>query len=899
MRRKTIVKAAAVIVALLTIVCSLPLFAGAGDPADAAEQTANIPRGVGRGPENVILTSGKDESSLNVTWVSFADTEAELRWAESSVVGEDGYPESYSSAAAQKDTFNSREFTYRARMTGLEPGKEYVYYIQSAETGRSEAYTVSLGETGDGAFSFIFVGDPQIGAGGTEQSTEKWNESLKKVRSWFGDRIEFMISAGDQANDFTKSEEYDGFASPEWLRSLPVLGSVGNHDDGIPYSQRFTYDDVDSGSKSDAGAYGGDYWVAHDGVLLMSLNTNNLSTASHKAFMQKAIEDYTREYGEPNWKLVYYHHSMYSAAAGRCFEDYMREHFVPIFSELGIDAALNGHDHIFTRSYMINSLSVIDDASRYTEVAGDPYGSIFDPEPGEAVYITANSSSGSKFYEMYNGVLPFSAKKNQENVPNVTKVDVTADSLTFRTYRTTDLNEIGDVVDFFAIHHTKDVEEDVYAPWLDVPVESKYFYDSAFDLSEGIFAYDNFDGDVTSGVEISGELNPYAETVVTYRVTDKAGNTAVAERKMIPIRGNECVENETEWSYLDGAAYPYEENGDRLAWTRTDYIEDDSWKKGKGSFGARGAEKGVHNGFVPDVLLDQFYPEGTDEEGEIIPNCFFRTTFDLDRPEDVNYICGKLRYDDGVDIFINGAKIKSFNSALAVNYFGFCWQQCDGDALLGTIEITDPALIASLNLKSEGNVLAIELYQGYPESDDIFLYIEQLFVGIKGTKNPFSDTVEGSWYYNSVCRANFEGLFAGVSGDKFAPGMNMTRAMMWTVLARAAKAELAPGGETWYSEARKWAMTNGVSDGTSPQMNISREQIAVMLYALRGRPETAGTLDGFSDAGLVSAWAKDAVIWAVSNGLIAGRGGALLAPGDYATRAEVCTILMKYLSILK
>jgi hypothetical protein len=114
--------------------------------------------------------------------------------------------------------------------------------------------------------------------------------------------------------------------------------------------------------------------------------------------------------------------------------------------------------------------------------------------------------------------------------------------------------------------------------------------------------------------------------------------------------------------------------------------------------------------------------------------------------------------------------------------------------------------------------------------------------------------------------------------------------MFLTVLARMAGETIE--GADWQSRAVAWAVTNGVSDGSDPDAPITREQIVTMLWRLCGRPEGRADLSGFADAGEISDWASEAMGWAVSVGLVQGRGDGILAPGAEAKRAEAAQIIM-------
>lgn len=160
----------------------------------------------------------------------------------------------------------------------------------------------------------------------------------------------------------------------------------------------------------------------------------------------------------------------------------------------------------------------------------------------------------------------------------------------------------------------------------------------------------------------------------------------------------------------------------------------------------------------------------------------------------------------------------------------------------------------------------------------------------------FSDVPEGYWAYDAITFVSGRNLFNG--GDSgFMPADAMSRAMFYTVLARLNGKDTSKG-ETWYSAAMSWAKETGISDGTAPFTSITREQLAVMLYRYAGSPEIGSLpFDIFPDAGDVSAWAGNAMLWAVNSGILKGSEGNL-KPGGTATRAEVATMIMRFIEIL-
>ena len=163
------------------------------------------------------------------------------------------------------------------------------------------------------------------------------------------------------------------------------------------------------------------------------------------------------------------------------------------------------------------------------------------------------------------------------------------------------------------------------------------------------------------------------------------------------------------------------------------------------------------------------------------------------------------------------------------------------------------------------------------------------------TELPFTfiDIADGDWFYDAVKYVFAAGLMQGVGDDEFAPGSTTTRAMLMTILARMDGVD-TDGGSSWYEKAMEWAVENGVSDGSNPEGAITREQLATMLWRYLGQPEASGdAVSAFPDASSVSDWAKDAMIWAVENGIINGSDG-MLNPQTGATRAEMATMLMRF-----
>ena len=168
--------------------------------------------------------------------------------------------------------------------------------------------------------------------------------------------------------------------------------------------------------------------------------------------------------------------------------------------------------------------------------------------------------------------------------------------------------------------------------------------------------------------------------------------------------------------------------------------------------------------------------------------------------------------------------------------------------------------------------------------------------GSQATVGSFKDVPQNSWFAGAVQYVMSSGLMNGTSTTAFSPSANMSRGMLMTVLARYV-GESTDGGTVWYEKGMNWAKSKGVSDGSAPNRNITREQLAAMLYRYAGEPDGAADLSAYTDAGSVSAYAEKAVQWCVKNGILTGKTSSTLAPKATATRAECAAMLQRFASL--
>lgn len=165
---------------------------------------------------------------------------------------------------------------------------------------------------------------------------------------------------------------------------------------------------------------------------------------------------------------------------------------------------------------------------------------------------------------------------------------------------------------------------------------------------------------------------------------------------------------------------------------------------------------------------------------------------------------------------------------------------------------------------------------------------------------PFIDVHPGDWFYDDVYTAWERHLVAGMTEKLYMPQRAMSRAMTVTILSRFEE-EIPTVDGAWYESARVWGMENGICDGTRMEEDVTREQLATMLWRYaryRGWDVSArGDVSAFSDADKISPFADDAITWATGTGILGGKGEGILDPGGKATRAEFAAMLNRFCAL--
>lgn len=237
----------------------------------------------------------------------------------------------------------------------------------------------------------------------------------------------------------------------------------------------------------------------------------------------------------------------------------------------------------------------------------------------------------------------------------------------------------------------------------------------------------------------------------------------------------------------------------------------------------------------------------------------------------------------------------------------------EGDKVYVTAKPSKGYELTWLSVKAaDGTVLKI--YEALGENTYYF-YMPDQYVTVSGIFSlissglPFVDVNSGAWYYDAVSFVYNKGIMNGVTSTTFEPNSTITRGMVVTMLWRMAGEPYVSGGSfsdvasgRYYSTAVAWAAKNGIVDGYSSTVfgvndPVTREQFATILYRYAkymGYSTVGSSLTGYYDANSVSSWARDAMGWAVKNGIITGSGNSRLNPTGTASRAEVAQMFMSF-----
>ncbi len=379
------------------------------------------------------MTVGEDRSKRNFTWY-FNSSVGAVQYAPCTG---DSFPQTYATASSSA-TAHGNTYIHRATITGLQPDTKYAYRVVC---GNLISKTFYFETDPADSFNFIYVGDPQLGGSwGGQDDTAEWAKTLTLAEEMFPN-TSLLVSGGDQVEVYNSEKQYAAFMAPEVLTQLALAPSIGNHDTkGVLYSQHFNNPNTDiNGTAYGLTEAGGDYWYTYNNTLFMHLNINNENVDEHKTFMKYAVS----QAGNAKWRIVVMHFPMYGAGPYYTHDNItaIRNAIVPIFDELDIDVVLSGHEHVYSRSYMIRKT----DSGYAPDRSRGVLSSITNPVG--ILFVSGCTSTGSKYYDMMTDPNTTHVAIKAHHITTFSNVEVTDTAFTITTYNTADRS----VVDCFSI----------------------------------------------------------------------------------------------------------------------------------------------------------------------------------------------------------------------------------------------------------------------------------------------------------------------------------------------------------------------------------------------------------------------------------------------------------------
>lgn len=385
---------------------------------------------------DIAFSLGADESQRTFNWYTDkTELAGVVQFAKANNGNGQKFPKGKTvTVDATLEETTSGESSHEATITGLKENTTYNYRFGDGQGNWSETYTFTV--RGDDEFNFLFFGDPQLGSNGNGSlagDKAAWNNTLDLALDTFPES-DFLVSAGDQVNKANSEEEYEAYFSPEEIREYAITTTVGNHDNSPTYSSHFN---VPNESLLGEINGNGDYYYTYNDALFMVINTNNRENEEHAQFIEETIA------ANPNvnWKFVVMHHSIYSENSHKYDGDILerREELVPVFDANDIDVVFAGHDHGYVRTHQMEGNQPLMSQNHVNQnTVKNPTG---------VLYLTANSSSGSKYYHKKDDAGFYTAVRSQNYNPSYSNVEVTDNTFKITTYDVV----TGEIIDDYKI----------------------------------------------------------------------------------------------------------------------------------------------------------------------------------------------------------------------------------------------------------------------------------------------------------------------------------------------------------------------------------------------------------------------------------------------------------------
>ncbi|WHS35785.1 immunoglobulin-like domain-containing protein [Auritidibacter ignavus] len=500
---------------------------------------------------SLLLGVGSDPSERYISWFTASGVHEVVQIAAGEHAEMPTEAQTVQAVTRGTSAVEGEDFVH-ATLTGLTPGV-YSYRVGSEEGGWTDIEQFRVYED-TLEHQFTFVGDAQIGSGlgtslGIRKHGEGWQATLDAANELYPE-AQFVYSAGDQVETSSgKPAEYDAYLAPKQMRTQTFAHTLGNHDYNRSnpnklHSQHFYQPNLWEGDPTQ-----GTYWFKYNGVLHLNISTEDLRGGDrfddYRAYLEEVIAEHSHD---THWTVLTFHRSIYSSGLNHSQTDTtktLRQGIAPIVKDLDIDLVLAGHDHSYTRTHLMDGTTPVEPEDGRAEnasatLAKDPSAEhdILYPEKGQALYITANSSSGSKYYPLVpSSFVPWKHTNNQNYTPQFTNVDVKECSLTMTT-----LTNTGEQVD------KVELVKDKLAPEIVHPGDTSIQVGADFDPLAGVEVSDGCDDVAVEDVTVTGEVDTAVpgEYELTYTLVDASGNERAVTRTVTVIEGQAPGEDPTE-----------------------------------------------------------------------------------------------------------------------------------------------------------------------------------------------------------------------------------------------------------------------------------------------------------------------------------------------------------------
>ncbi|MCL2691745.1 MAG: metallophosphoesterase family protein [Candidatus Bathyarchaeota archaeon] len=416
------------------------------------------------GAEALTLQPGSTERDINFNWYSANTADQQL----SVVQYAKEFSSSWITVYGSIGVASVDKMWHKVSVTGLDYNTQYKYKVSNDDIAFSVEYRFKTGSESN--FQFIAVGDPQLTTGNQDGNSlntitttaNGWKNTLDIIRTQFPG-ASFMAGTGDQVDTATDEDQYANYFAPSYMSSLPVAPAVGNHEGT---AANFGYHFNVPNQTPNENNYFGNYWYTYNNALFVVLNTAPYPDSAtaldlYIPTMDATLKAATEANPDAQWFFVQTHKSPASPASHQTDGDVLvwTPAFMGLMDKYSVDFVLAGHDHVYSRSWFIKNSEKVDGINYSENSVTNPQGTL---------YFTLSTASGLKYYDFpenapgnpvwvnsidgmyYEGTNPitFTGKPWYTNigiqvkVPQFTVVDVTADSVTFNTYRVDTMTSI-------------------------------------------------------------------------------------------------------------------------------------------------------------------------------------------------------------------------------------------------------------------------------------------------------------------------------------------------------------------------------------------------------------------------------------------------------------------------